>query len=172
MGSANARSKSFPIRSPKIVDHHHHYPRATTPLLQQIQPPNCNHMHSTVSTRLYGRPHHPSIQYYMVECIYHRCECTIQMRLLYDTVWSNASTIYANGRSNAPIIQFYTVDAPTMYVIVWSNAPIIWYYLVECIYHVCECMIKCTYNTILYGRMHLSYATIQANASIYMRLHG
>jgi hypothetical protein len=36
------------------------------------------------------------------------------MHLLYDTIRSNASTIYVN---------------------VWSNAPIIQYYMVECIYH-------------------------------------
>jgi hypothetical protein len=138
-------------------------------------------MHSTVSTRLYGRAHHPYatirsnapiIRYYTVECIYHICECTIKctyymilygwmhlpymqmydwMHLLYDTILSNASTIHVN---------------------VWSNAPIIWYYMVECIYHICECKFECTYYTILYSRCTYHVCECIIECTYYMILYG
>jgi hypothetical protein len=49
------------------------------------------------------------------------------MHLLYNTIRLNVSTIYTNLQSNAPTIQDYTV---------------------ECIYHICKCMVECTYYTI------------------------
>jgi hypothetical protein len=112
-------------------------------------------MYSTVSTRLYGRAHHPYatirsnapiIRYHTVECIYHTCECMIECTyymILYG--WMHLPCMWMYDRMHLPCMRMYDrmpllydtirLNASTIYVNVWSNAPIIQYYMVECIYH-------------------------------------